>query len=500
MTLEYFPNYKGYDLEAQNPQIQIYGHRIYKDQTLYEYLLEFLLVFVSPKSEGKMDYAQIKENGFYFNKINDMTKKIHYYPAPKMGLKRFVFFNRSDQEKRFEIDRYALKHHREHLKQTVQIEGTNYDKEFALDILQDLFYGYNAIIGKRSWFAQSLLPLAPEIIFSESIGNKKTRTENLSKENSFSKIDREFNFSQHMFMARGGEVYYLHVLQGLDKLDEMYRDKLSEKLKEMITSIPQLSVLANYIQGEWEDVVDEIDNKPQFHYLDKTMEVIPKDYENVAKYTVVELHNLLSSELDAFEKVELVGNLIAIQIIRMMTYRSQTTLNLEHKQPWVIDLTRNSQGAIRKKAVQGYQQLEENVFRAIYKVYNEDMAEKKSLLKDAVSDTSLLVRKLGKDIGLVIPPNGGNMRMSLNENLVKILVLTLINPGERLLLTTFLELCHEHYNIVIGPKEAQIHFEDISYLNDFNENENIFLEMLRNCGFLRNLSDATSIVENPFIG
>ncbi|MCI2254774.1 hypothetical protein L2D08_10400 [Domibacillus sp. PGB-M46] len=501
MTLEFFPKYKGYDLQAQNPQIQIYGHRIYKDQTLYEYLLEFLLVFVSPKSEGATDYEKIKSDGFYFNKIEDETKRLHYYPAPKMGLKRFIFFNRSDQEKRFEIDRYALEHHREHLKQTIQIEGSSYDKDFALDILQDLFYGYNAIIGKRSWFAQSLLPLAPEIIFSESIGNKKTRTENLSKEDSFLSIDREFNFSQHMFMARGGEVYYLHVLQGLNKVNNDYRDQLSEKLKEMIMSIPQLSALANYIQDEWEDVVDAPDNEHRFHYLDKTMEVIPKDYENVAHYTVEELHNLLCSELDAFEKVELVGNLLAIQIIRMMTYRSTTVLNLKHRQAWVIDLTKNTQGSIRKKAVQGYQQLEENVFRAIYRVYDEEMAEtKKNALQDAAKDTSLLIRKLGKDIGLVIPPTGGTMRMSLNENLVKILVLTLIKPGERLLFTTFLRLCHEHYNIVIGPKEAEQHFEEISYLNDFNENERIFLEILRNCGFLRNLSDATSIVENPFKG
>ncbi|KQL35262.1 hypothetical protein [Psychrobacillus sp. FJAT-21963] len=501
MTLEFFPKYERYDIDAQNPQIQVYGHRIYKDQTLYEYLLEFLLVFVSPKSEGTVEYEKIKSDGFYFNEIKDEKNKLHYYPAPRMGLKRFIFFNRSDQEKRFEIDRYTLEHHREHLKQTISVEGSNYDKEFALDVLQDLFYGYNAIIGKRSWFAQSLLPLAPEIIFSESIGNKKTRTENLSKENSFLKIDREFNFSQHMFMARGGEVYYLHVLQGLSQSDSNLRDKLSEKLKNMITSIPQLSALANHIQGEWEEVVDAPDNQAQFHYLDKTMEVIPKSYENVAHFTVEELHNLLCSELDAFEKVELVGNLLAIQIIRMMTYRSTTVLNLAHKQAWVIDLTKNAQGSIRKKAVQGYEELEENVFRAIYRVYNEEMAEtKKNVLQDAAKDTSLLIRKLGKDIGLVIPPTGGNMRMSLNENLVKILVLTLIKPGERLLFTTFLELCCEHYNIVIGPKEAEQHFEDISYLNDFNENEQIFLELLRNCGFLRNLSDATSIVENPFKG
>ena len=88
MTLEFFPKYERYDIDVQIPQIQVYGHRIYKDQTLYEYLLEFLLVFVSPKSEGTVEYEKIKSDGFYFNEIKDEKNKLHYYPAPRMGLKR----------------------------------------------------------------------------------------------------------------------------------------------------------------------------------------------------------------------------------------------------------------------------------------------------------------------------------------------------------------------------------------------------------------------------
>lgn len=502
MTLEYFPKFKDYKITDHNPQIQVYGHRLYKDQTLYEFLLEFLLVFMSPKSEGKAaNYSLIKDSGFKFDVIKDESKQLHYYPSPRMGLKRFIFFNRSDIEKRFEADRQALELHREHLKQSIKVESSSYDKDFALDVIQDLFYGYNAILGKRSWFAQSLLSLAPEIIFSESIGNKKKRTEDLDyKSGDWLDIDKKFEFNQHMFMARGGEVYYLHVLQGLNNVDESYRDGISKKLKEMITSIPQLSVLAQFIQGEWEDVVkSDVEFVENFHYIEKNLQAIPKEYENVAPYTVIELNNLLNSQLDAFEKVELLGMLVAIQIIRMMTHRSKMILNLPKKQAWVLDLTKDPQGAIRKQAVMSYEQLEENVFRAIFIKYDED-EEKSNTITNAAKDTSLLIRKLAKDVGLVIPPKGANMRMSLNENLVKVLVLSLIKPGERLLFTTFLEKCYEHFNIIIGPKEAEKHFEEISYLNDFNENEQIFLELLSNCGFLKNLSDATSIVENPFKG
>lgn len=185
MNSQFFPNYDDYSINEHNSQIQTYGHRLYKDQTLYEYLLEFLLVFISPKSEGLTKYDEVKRDRFYFNDLKDESKQIYYYPTPRMGLKRFIFFNRSDLEKRFEVDRFALEEHRKHLKQSIQVETSAYNHEFALDVIQDLFYGYNGIVGKRSWFAQSLLPLAPEIIFTESIGNKKTRSEILQPEKTY---------------------------------------------------------------------------------------------------------------------------------------------------------------------------------------------------------------------------------------------------------------------------------------------------------------------------
>ena len=57
MVQQYFPekNVKEKDTLA----IKLFGNRIYKDQTMEEYLLEFLLVFVSAKTaegEGKLKF------------------------------------------------------------------------------------------------------------------------------------------------------------------------------------------------------------------------------------------------------------------------------------------------------------------------------------------------------------------------------------------------------------------------------------------------------------
>jgi len=510
-----FPPIDNANVSEKNPQTQIYGHRLFKDQTLYEYLLEFLLLFSAKK--GGSNYIETDEGFSFFIPTNG--ENLYYYPSPKVGLKRFVFFNHSDQEKRFEVDKEALVAHRDHIRRLFEISNNSYNNEFVLNVLQDLFYGFNAITGKRSWFAQSLIPLSPEMIFCEAIGNKNDRTklyDELKGLNDFTnvKVDKKFNFDQHAFMARGGEVYYLHVAQGLQLMDTSVTESLVSGLKNMITSVPQLSELAIFIQKNWEDVVDTSeepnDEITNFHHVRKKVEFIPSAYDKRASYTVKELNNLIHCELDSFEKIELTGTLIALQIIRMMSMRATEVLNKGDSQEWLIDLTKNPKGAIRKFAVESYEQLEDNIYRAVHQADIEEYLNKNvkmnevKALEAAAKDTNLLVRKIAKSTGFLIPSTGANMRFSLNENLVKVLVLSLVEPGERILFSTFLSKCYEHFKIIIGLKEAAIHSantnKELKHLEDFDENEKVFLQLLKDCGFLRNLSDATSIVENPFKG
>jgi len=499
-----FPKINNFDKGKQNLQIQIYGQRLFVDQTLFEYLLEFLLVFISPKGSNNIQNA---DAGFSFN-VPENGEDLTYYPSPRMGLKRFVFLERSEQEKRFNIDKDSLEAHRYLLKNKMSSSSTN--KDFVLDVLQDLFYGFNAVIGKRSWFAQSLLPVSPELIFCEAIG-KKSKREKLAYSHNSSDVDKDFEFNSHVFMARGGEVYFLHIVQGIKEAPE-YEQIIIEGLKNMVTSVPQISLIADYIQDQWENYqYDEISNDREvdgIRFIKKDAKWIPKNYAKRAKNSVIELSNLLQCELDPFEKIELVGELIALQIIRMMCLQSSLVLHNTDQQEWLLDFTDNSKGYIRKLSVESYRRLEENVFRAVHHAdidsYKGDDANKEDMkiYNSALKDTSRLVRKLAKDINLLIPPKGANMRFSLNEELIKILVISLIKPGERLLFSTFLDKCYEHFKIIIGPNEALKHFTEIQELNlgAFDSNEYTFQQLLKDCGYLRNLSDATSIVENPFKG
>ncbi|MGX1194604.1 hypothetical protein [Metabacillus sp. SLBN-84] len=503
-----FPNFDK-NVKGENIQIQTYGQRLYKDQTLYEYLLEFLVIFSSPKSTKGKGFVEA-DHAFKFL-MNTNNKQMVYYPSPRMGLKRFTFLNRSELEKRFLVDIDALEEHRVLLKDKIQIDDNNLNNEFVLNIIQDLLYGFNAIVGKRSWFAQSLLPVAPELIFCEAIGSKKER-QALQKDAWSRDVDGKFDFNYRAFMARGGEVYYLHVLQGIEEQPDI-KEELEFLLYQLISNVPQLSTIAQFIQNTWRNEkhadleLEEGKSLEKIDYVTKTIEWIPDNYRKRSANTVQELKNLLASSVNILEKIEMVSSLIALQVMRMMCLQAQLLLDGKDNCEWLIDVINDPGNQIRKMAVSSYEKLEENVFRAVHQASIEDYKEKNKTKRDeegmyeeASKDTNRLIRKLGKQLGLIVPPKGGNMRFNINEHIVKVLVLALVPPGERMLYTTFLTKCYDHFKIIIGPNEAKNHWLENKHLDltMFDLNSVKFQAMLKDCGFLRDLSDSTSIVENPF--
>ena len=83
------------------------------------------------------------------------------------------------------------------------------------------------------------------------------------------------------------------------------------------------------------------------------------------------------------------------------------------------------------------------------------------------------------------------------------LVLTLIGPRQKITLDYFLELLYEHFGMIIDRRIYETAIKDgiMSPLADYSFmdlNRDAFVTLLKDCGYLRDLSDATCIVENPF--
>ena len=204
--------------ESENPAIRIYGNRFHGDQTVYEYLIEFLLVFASAKTKSKDGNGNVTlENKLRFHA--DTDAELSYFVEPRNGFRRFVFYEQAKKTRQIPADEKAYKAIRDILKKRVDADREGYDEIF-LNAARDLFYGYAVVLKKRSWCAQELLPLCPEMIFCEQMPMDNVRANGAEKWKEFEEVkksghdidetfaDASFDYNRHNFLARGGELYY----------------------------------------------------------------------------------------------------------------------------------------------------------------------------------------------------------------------------------------------------------------------------------------------------
>ncbi len=482
-------------------QSYLFGHRIQDSQTKYEYLIEFLQVAISPKA---LEYNNKRFTEMFPVDEDGCDHHMKYYPVSRIGLKRFVFFPKSKLDGKAEVDKKAYEECLKAIEQKMS-GGNPTQYKNAITIMQNLLNGFSAVNQNRSWFDQNMLPVCPEVILPEGMGIKSWR-QKLDFQQCDPDIDSKFDFKKYTYMCRGGEIYYLHLLNAINERPE-YRDTIEIRLREMITSFPQFSCLCNFIQNTWEDFMAvSPDDKP---VLSKDLGAIPECFKVRNKYTLEELENFLNSKCHPFEKMEIFSNGLILQMLRMMYLAASTDSS---SNCWLIDV--NCKGfenqEMKKAAINAFKRNEETISTYLYAGMNElgsmlmdDPSEETKLIKAAADDSYRLFRKLGKSLGIIIPNTGTGMRFTISEDIVKFLVLSIIPPKHMITLDEFIDLLYEHYGMVIAPAQykkemASGSLNTVTDLSFMEENKNGFAQKLKECGFLRDLSDATSIVENPY--
>ena len=475
----------------------LFGNRLKSDQTLYEYLIEFLLVYSSAKE------SDLQTGKFKFHDLL-IEKKLSYYVEPRMALRRFVFYDKSRKNGTIKEDEIAYQEMLRILKNNM--DGmTDEEKTEIVESLQDLFHGYAVVIKKRFWGAQSLLPICPEFMLCGSDPSEKKRKAAVDWENDPLTVDSKFDFSKRNFLARGGELYYLHILQGLQGKEEK-KAVLETLLNDLVNvQCAKVSNMASFVQDAWEKGMG-------FNKTDLVQQLrlsfIPEDaYVDCEDYSIEELINFLSCNIDPINRVEILAKGVMLQIMRMMTCRVANYLGVE-KRKWIIDMKGSSTDTVKKVAAESYSSLEADFMTSLNKVAREITQNEEELMllvQKAKKDSLDIFRSKGKEMHCIIPSKGAFERFSLSEEVIRFLVLSLIKPGEKMTLDMFLENLYEHYGMVIGPKEYRKSIEttgdsslDSSLASSFIENELAFQNFLKNTGFLRELSDATSIVVNPY--
>ena len=483
----------------------LFGHRIQPGQTKYEYLIEFLQVAIAKKlntddAPGSPQFET--EEMFPIQEAAD--GRFRYAPRQRIGLKRFIFFPQSKLDGKANVDKDAYAACVEVLKSQIDNENA-IQKGNSISIIQSLLAGFSAVNQSRSWFDQNVLPVCPEVILPEGLG-VKSRRQDLKFCIDEPDADKEFAYDRYTYMCRGGEIYYLHLLNAISEYP-IYKDVIESQLRKIITSFPQLSHLCNFVQDNWESYYTASSDVPQ-RPKNKELGSIPSKFSERNRHTLIELENFLCSKSHPFEKMEILANGMILQIMRMMYLAAAT----EHESNcWVIDV--NCAGyenaEIKKRAISALRHNEEVISAYLYQGLAEyrplldQGKDDQVLIKNAADDSYRLFRKMGKMIGIVIPNTGKGMRFSLSEDIIKFLVLSLIPPRQMVTLDDFAELLYEHFGMVIGSKqyEREMNHGSVAEVGDMSFltlNLQAFAQKLKECGFLRDLSDATSIVENPY--
>ena len=482
-------------------QSYLFGHRVQPSQTKYEYLIEFLQVAISKKKNMITEKPYMDSDMFPVDE-DHLNGNITYRPHTKIGLKRFVFLPKSKLDGKAKVDQQAYDDCIRALEQHVNVDN-KVKKQNSVKIVQNLLNGFSAVSQSRSWFDQNMLPICPEVILPEGMGVKKWR-QGLDYEIGNADVDYKFDYHRYTYMCRGGEVYYLHLLNAINEFPN-YKKQIEKRLNEMITSFPQFSYLCNFVEKTWENyiLIPDEDKTP----VEKKLGVIPDSFSARNEYTLSELTNFLNSRSHPFEKMETLANGIILQLLRAMYVAASTDAE---SNCWVIDVNCSgfSNVEAKKIAISSFIKNEEIINNYLYaglEKYRGYLAatDDSKIIKDAADDSYRLFRKMGKMIGIVIPNTGKGMRFTLSEGIIKFLVLSIIPPKRMITLDEFIELIYQHFGMVIGPKQYKYEMEKnhVKTVGDFSfldENKKAFSQKLKDCGFLRDLSDATSIVENPY--
>ena len=377
------------------------------------------------------------------------------------------------------------------------------DKEEAkeyVENIQDLFHGYAAVVRNRFWGAQTLLPICPEFVLCGVDPTESKRRKNVNWENNPQSLDEYFDFTRHNFLSRGGELYYLHLLQALsvNKNNQIILEDLLNDL--MNNQCQKISKLADFVQESWEKhySINKITQRMEVSYIPAS------GYKECGSYSVDELISYLNCKLHPITRIEILAKGVMLQIMRMMSFRVADYLG---KEPltWIVDMKGATTDTVKKLAHDSFRNIESDFMTAINKMANETSVgadQRMKKVREARINSLDIFKNKGKELQCIIPISGPFERFTLSEDIIRFLVLSLVKPGDKMTLNMFLEKLYTNYRIVIGPEEYKKSLKNSSMgsslVNSFSENVLAFQCFLRDTGFLRELSDATSIVVNPY--
>lgn len=534
MSCKFFPYNPATDKKVikalNNPAIQLFGNRFFSDQTYKELLVEFLIVVFSSKRIGSSPEFNSCLPGF-----SDLDlwsdEKLQYSPKARLNLKLFSLLGASKIDSRHKTHR---DHHQEliqELKKRIDMDGIG-DRDAVVRTLENLFLGFQGAGSGRTWCAQSFMPISNSFLGGETIWKEsRARTEDITHwDKLFQNKNAFFDMSQHLFLARGGEVLYLQICNALrqpkDRIKEWavsfdlgFREEeldpkklhqsLEKELHRMMEHCPKaLTEIAEFIDGKLDSDTPEQTDGPEHDRRFVNAGWCRVETWQEGYVFAVEIHRLLRAGLDIVDRIHLLEIACAMQVLRSLVSQSFRVLDPQSTggKPGyrlAVSAPVDDRPAIRRLSQMSVKKIEKLIYQALRSEHvdlPEDDDEKKKLLNQAdKSYGGKLFISLSKRIGIMIPRLGVGARFVLNEQVLRFLVITTIPLGSRLTFDTFKQILENRHGLVFDAdgmdRASQWLTGSGLYLPA--DTDNWLQEMLGAAGFLIQLSDSCALVSNP---
>lgn len=534
--------YKQESAGDSNPAIRLFGRRFSDDQQTMDTLAEFLLVCASDKKIYKDPFSTFFPDEETLRDWRTKSAGLSYFPKARLNLKLFAFLESSRLDTRHRSHRNHAEQLWEKLSEGLDLE-TPAEKNAFLKTLSALFLGFWGNGASRTWCAQTFLPFCRELLCGEEIWNAtKARSDDPADwDEVLDNFSDFFDGSKHIVLARSGESLYLQICNALtqtknevveeilsrpgislsttEATPSLLKENLTKALASFFDATPKaLSDIIRFVDTS----TDERTWKKSDYSGERPRSVscgwIPLKSWTEGYLFAVEMKRLLSANIGIIDKLELLEVECTLQVLRSLasqTYRETLTTGGSPDGSDYRILLCDTGSKKRKLKAYSEQSLSE-ISREIQQVVRRpDMLEKvTSHFKDesnpdkkihqAYADADKyaykLFRKLGKSIGLIVPPRGGTMKFTLNEKILRCMVISLV-PGRRMTLETFKAQMKAHHGFVFDIKGLADSRNWAGRIDELagEESGDAWLErMLEASGMLVHLSDACSLVRNPF--
>ncbi len=532
MSCEIFPPIS---LHERNPAFLLFGNRLFNDQSPIEFLIEFLLVMNSSKrvgADGKPFSSPLPD----FEMLKGWRDPIglQYAPQARLNLKLFAFMGASRLDSRHET-------HREHYKELLELlygsirvteAGTEGD---VLRTLENLFLGFQGAGSGRTWCAQSFLPVCRGLLAGETIWSESTARRNAPREwNELferGELQKYFASNKHLFLARGGELLFLQLCNALRQSPETIHAwaeqsdvclepselnpawlhaELQRELGKLLDQCPQtLTEIADFldsgVESETAHATDRDHGGPR--YVDAGWCAAESWREGYL--FAVELLRLCTADLDIVKRLQLLEAACAMHVLRSLAAQSARHCRTERAVAWpgyrfAVSAPVEDNPAVKRISRHTAKVAERLIHHALRSgdvTLPADSIQRDKILREADRRYGgKLFTGLAKRIGLLVPRRGAGVRFTLNEQLLRLLVVTTVPVGGRLTYDRFKALVEARHGLVVdgdGLARADEWAGGTGRVSLGSQVDAWFQDMLAAAGLLIHLSDACALVENP---